>query len=145
MSSKDAYHRITHTQTTGIGNASTPEVALQMPTSRTGNALWELVNLTYTYTAGTAANAIISIGEATGFAPKAVPSVFEGTAMGKSTIFHHIDLANEQGPVIVAPDANSKIYAHFTFTGSGSTSTDNAFVLRATFRQLKGSNITKTV
>ena len=80
MGSKEVYHRITHAQTTGVANNGTSgprEIVLQMPTSRNGNALWELVSFTYYYLAGTAATMKFALGEATGFASNDENSVFE--------------------------------------------------------------------
>lgn len=149
MSSKEVYHRITHTQTTGMANngvGGPNEIVLQMPTSRSGNALWELVSFTYHYLAGTAATMKFSLGEATGFAPNDANSVFESETLAKSPAFRQVDLAGvaqpiQRGMIVASPDAGSKLYVHGTVAGS---STNNTFTLKLTFRQLKGSNIAGT-
>ena len=142
MGSKEVYHRITYTADTGIGNGTNAEVALTLPQARGNNALWELVSFTYKYVSGTASNVAFSVGEATGLAPGAGASVYEGAALAKSTAFHKLDLARGSGPIIVSPDAASKIYLHATFAGA---STNNKFVVRLAFKQLKGRNRDVTV
>ena len=138
MGSKEVYHRITHAQTTGVANNGTSgprEIVLQMPTSRNGNALWELVSFTYHYVAGGSSTMKFALGEATGFASNDENSVFESEALAKSTTFREVDLA------VASPDASSKLYLRCTVAGG---STNNTFTLKLTFRQLKGSNIAGT-
>lgn len=142
MSSRDVYYRITYTADTGIGNGTNPEVALTLPQARGNNALWEIVSFTYKYVGGTATTVAFSIGEGAGFVPGAGPSVYEGAALAKTTAFHKLDLARESGPIIVSPDADSKIYLHATFANG---STNNKFIVRLAFRQLKGRNRDITV
>ena len=149
MSSREVYHRITHTQnSTPIGNTSGAQITLQMPTSRSGNALWELVSFSYRRTAGAANTAAFSLGEVSGFAPNSPSSVFESEAIAKTApFFHPLDLAGvdqnmQRGMIIASPDADSKLYLHATFAGGASAgNTDHTFTLKLTFRQLKGSNI----
>ena len=151
MSSKDVYHRITYTAETAIGNLSNPEIALQLPTSRASGALWELVSATYRYNAGTPNLVRFSLGEATGFVPYGAASVYEGETLARTATYHRLDLAGGSqgingGRVIVSPNADSKVFLHATFSGGGGANdTDNTFVLKLTFRQLKGSNIAITV
>ncbi len=149
MGSKEVYHRITHAQTTGVANNGTSgprEIVLQMPTSRNGNALWELVSFTYHYVAGGSSTMKFALGEATGFASNDENSVFESEALAKSPTFRQVDLAGvaqtmQRGMIVASPDASSKLYLRCTVAGSSS---NNTFTLKLTFRQLKGSNIAGT-
>ena len=144
MSSKDSYFRLTYTAATGIGNGTNPEVAIQLPTATTSGALWELTTLIYRYDGGSSQNTLISVGEATGFAPKDASSIFESAVFTNSNTFFAVDL-NNSAPLIVAPDSNDKVYLHFTYTGASASSTDNTFTVKATFKRLKGTNATKSV